>query len=146
MSQTFHQIWFHYIWSTKDRENLITPNLKKELLVHIKKYAQQNDFYVDTINGISNHIHLLIKMKPSHEPARVANLLKGESSNWINQNDFLKIKFAWQNGYGVFSVSQSQVDKVRDYILNQENHHKKLTYIEEVDKILKTESLKIQTP
>jgi len=68
---------------------------------------------------------------------KIANLLKGESSNWINQNDFLKIKFAWQNGYGVFSVSESQLDKVRKYILNQENHHRKMTYLEEVDKFVK---------
>ena len=76
-------------------------------------------------------------MKPSQSPAQIANLIKGESSNWINQNDFIKIKFSWQNGYGVFSVSDSQLNKIRSYILNQENHHQKMTYLEEVDKFVK---------
>ena len=64
MSQTFHQIWLHYVWSTKDRDNLITQKLKNELIFHIKEYGQQNDIYVDTVNGSTDHIHLLIEMKP----------------------------------------------------------------------------------
>jgi len=145
MSQTFHQIWLHYVWSTKDRENLITPKLKNELIFHIKEFGQQSDIYVDTVNGIADHIYLLIEMKPSQSPAQIANLLKGESSNWINQKDFLNGKFAWQNGYGVFSVSESQLDKVRKYILNQEIHHQKMTYLEEVDKFMKAYGLINQT-
>ncbi len=143
MSQTFHQIWLHYVWSTKNRDNLITHKLKNELIFHIKEYGQQNDIYVDTVNGSTDHIHLLIEMKPSQSPAQIANLIKGESSNWINQNDYLKVKFAWQNGYGVFSVSESQLEKVRKYILKQETHHQKMTYLEEVDKFMKVYSLKI---
>ena len=145
MSQTFHQIWLHFVWTTKNRHNFINSILKKELISHIKEYGKQNDIYVETVNGISDHLHLLVKMKPTQTPAQIANLLKGESSNWINQNDFLKIKFSWQNGYGVFSVSESQLDKVRYYILNQEKHHQKMTYLEEVDKFVETYGTKIQT-
>ena len=145
MAQTFHQIWLHYVWSTKDRKNLINSELKNKLIFHIKEYSKKNDIYVDTLNGISDHIHLLIEMKPSQSPAQIANLIKGESSNWINQNDFIKLKFSWQNGYGVFSVSDSQIKKVRQYILNQEIHHQKMTYLKEVDKFVKTHGLKIET-
>jgi putative transposase len=145
MAQTFHQIWLHYVWSTKNCENLIVPKLRSELIFHIKEYGQQNDIYVDSVNGILDHIHLLIEMKPSQSPAQIANLIKGESSNWINQNNFLKVKFAWQNGYGVFSVSESQVKKVRNYILNQENHHQKVTYLQEVDKFVKAYGIELQT-
>ena len=94
MSQSFHQIWLHYIWSTKDRQNFINSNLKKELISHIKEYGKTNNIYVNTINGDRDDLHLLIKMKPSQSPSQLANLLKGESSNWINQYEFLKIKFS----------------------------------------------------
>ena len=145
MSQTFHQIWLHYIRSTKDRQNFINSNLKKELISHIKEYGKTNDIYVDTINGYRDHLHLLIKMKPNQSPSQLAKLLKGESSNWINHKDFLKMKFSWQNGYGVFSISESQLENVRQYILNQEIHHKKMTYKQEVDKFVKTYGIKLQT-
>ena len=145
MSQTFHQIWLHYIWSTKDRAKLLNASLKKSLIFHIKEYGQNNDIYIDTLNGSTDHIHLLVEMKPSQSPAQIANFIKGESSNWINQNDFLKGKFAWQNGYGVFSVSDSQLKRIRKYILEQEKHHKKMTYLEEVDKFMKSYGLIKQT-
>jgi len=145
MSQSFHQIWLHFVWATKNRSNFINSNLKKELVSHIKAYGKQNDIYVEMVNGSSDHVHLLVKMKPTQSPSQIANLLKGESSNWINQNNFLKIKFSWQNGYGVFSVSDSQLNKIRSYILNQENHHQKMTYLKEVDKFVKAYGIKIQT-
>jgi len=145
MSQSFHQIWLHFIWATKNRSNFINSNLKKELVSHIRAYGKQNDIFVEMVNGSSDHVHLLVKMKPTQSPSQIANLLKGESSNWINQNNFLKIKFSWQNGYGVFSVSDSQLNKIRSYILNQENHHQKMTYLEEVDKFVKAYGVKIQT-
>lgn len=83
-----------------------------------------------------DRIHLLIGLKPKQSPAEIANLLKGESSNWINKSNFIPGKFAWQNGYAVFSVSESQVKKVRQYIIRQEEHHNKNTFQEEVNIIL----------
>lgn len=137
MSHTYHKIWLHYIWATKDRTPLISKRLKTKLIPHIEKYGNKNDIYVDTVDGVSNHIHLLIGLNPVLAPAKVANLIKGESSNWINQGNLIKMKFSWQEGYSVFSVSPSQVKKVREYINNQEEHHKKMTYREEVEKFLK---------
>ncbi|MQY78106.1 MAG: IS200/IS605 family transposase [Bacteroidetes bacterium] len=136
MSQTFHKIWLHFIWSTKNHTPLITKDLKTKLIWHIKEYGKENNIYVDTVNGTSNHIHLLSGVLPTQTASYVANLIKGESSNWINNNDFIKPKFAWQGGYGVLSVSPSQVQKVRDYIKNQEEHHRKMTYQEEVEKFM----------
>ena len=137
MSHTYHKIWLHYIWATKKRQPLITKDWKNKLIHHFKEYGKENDIYVDTANGIPNHFHLLIGLKPSLSPAQVANLLEGESSSWINKNDFIKAKFNWQQGYSVFSVSASGVDEVREYIKNQEEHHKNMTYQEEVEKFLK---------
>ncbi len=88
-------------------------------------------------NGVADHLHCLVGLPPTLAPAKVVNLLKGESSNWINKNNFLNEKFAWQEGYSVFSVSATGVPKVREYIRNQEKHHKKLSYKEEVERFLK---------
>jgi len=138
MSHTYHKIWLHFIWSTKDRSPLITKRLKYELVQHFKKYGQENSIYIDTVNGVQDHLHFLIGLNPTQSPSKIANLLKGESSNWVNQNDFLKVKFAWQEGYSIFSISESHVKNVRDYNKNQEEHHKKITYLEEVEKFLKS--------
>ena len=137
MSHTYHKIWLHYIWATKNRQPLITHDLKNKLIHHYKEYGKENDICVDIANGIADHFHLLVGSKPSQSPAQIANLLEGESSNWINKNDFIKVKFNWQQGYSVFSVSASGVADVRDYIRNQEAHHKKMTFQEEVEKFLK---------
>ncbi len=115
--------------------------MKKEfrtrLFSHIKAYAEENDIHLDTINGVADHLHCLIGLQPAQSPAKVVNLLKGESSNWINKNDFFNVKFAWQDGYGVFSVGASQVSRVRRYIQKQPEHHEKVSYLEEVQKFLK---------
>ncbi len=115
MSHTYHKIWLHFIWATKNRENIITQDLKTNLIQHFKEYGDENDIYSDTINAVSDHTHALIGIDPTQAPAQIANLIKGESSNWINKNDFLNVKFAWQEGYSVFSVSASKVNK-EEYI------------------------------
>lgn len=135
--QTYHKIWMHFIWTTSKRQKLITKELKQKLIQHYKEYGKEKEVYVETVNGDIDHLHLLISLTPSQAPAKVANLLKGESSNWINRNQFIRSKFSWQRGYSVFSVSESQVAKVRKYIKNQEEHHRKKSYLEEVSEFLK---------
>lgn len=127
----------HFIWTTSKRQKLITKELKQKLIQHYKEYGKEKEVYVETVNGDIDHLHLLISLTPSQAPAKVANLLKGESSNWINRNQFIRSKFSWQRGYSVFSVSESQVAKVRKYIKNQEEHHRKKSYLEEVSEFLK---------
>ncbi len=141
MSHTYHKLWLHFIWSTKNHNPLIIKNLQIKLNKHIKENAKDKDIYVDTVNGVADHIHLLVGLYPKQSPSYVANMIKGESSNWINKNDFISDKFAWQNGFSVFSVSESIVPKVREYIKNQEEHHKKMTYEEEVKKLLKVHGI-----
>lgn len=135
--QSFHNIWLHFIWGTKNRKRVITNEIKSKLIHHYFEYAKENDIKIDCINGDVDHLHLLIQLKPNQSPSTIANLLKGESSNWINKNDFIRGKFAWQNGYGVFSVSHSNVGKVRQYIKNQEEHHRRKTFKEEYDEFMK---------
>ncbi len=135
--QTYHKIWMHFVWSTKKRERIITKDLKHRLIYHFKKYGEENDFYIDTTNGDMEHVHLLTGLKPTKAPSDIANLIKGESSHWINSNNFIRSKFAWQGGFSVFSISESQVDKVRRYIRNQEDRHRKKSYREELNNLLK---------
>jgi REP element-mobilizing transposase RayT len=132
----------HYIWSTKNRQSLISQTLIPQLIEHFKeKYPKGGDIYVDTANGVSDHFHLLVGQKPVMSASKVANQIKGESSHWINSNDFIPAKFAWQEGFGVFSVSYSQVQKVRNYIYNQQSHHQKISFADEIKKFLKSNGI-----
>jgi len=138
MSHTWSKIWMHFIWTPKDRASILNKKLIHLLIEHFKsKYPKGGEIYVDTVNGIADHIHLLVGQKPTISPSKAANLLKGESSHWINSHDFIPQKFAWQEGFGVASVSHSGVQKLREYILDQEEHHRTVTYEEEIQKFLK---------
>jgi len=136
-TQTYHNIWMHFIWTAKKREKVLNKNLKSKLIKHYFDYAKENDIKIDIINGDMDHLHFLIQLQPKQNPSNIANLLKGESSNWINKNDFLRGKFAWQSGYAVFSVSQSKVKTVRNYINNQEEHHRQKSFKEEYESFMK---------
>jgi len=145
MSHTYSRIWMHYVWSTKNRVPIISKTLIPRLIEHYKtKYPKGGDIYVDTANGVSDHFHLLVGQMPVVSASKVANKIKGESSHWINSNDFIPQKFAWQEGFGVFSVSHSQVQKIRSYIFNQEEHHRKTTFDEEIRKFLKANDIDIK--
>ncbi len=127
----------HFVWSTHKRERILLKSLKRKLISHYKNHYAESDIYIDTVNGDMEHIHLLVGLKPTQTASKVANQIKGESSNWINKNDFIKGKFAWQEGYSVFSVSESLIGKVREYIMNQEEHHRRRSYQEELSVLLK---------
>ena len=130
---SFIKIWIHFIWSTKNREKLIMKELKSKLYEHIKVNANEKSIYIDHINGTEDHIHALISLKGEQSASKVAFLLKGESSHWINANELTRTKFEWQNEYIALSVSESLLPKVREYIRNQEEHHKKKSFKEEYD-------------
>lgn len=144
MSQAYYKIWIHLIWSTKDRQPLLKTNFRPLVFDHIRQKAKEEDIWLDTINGIENHVHNLISLHPRFSVSRVANLLKGESSHWINSEDFLTVKFAWQRGYSAFSVSESNVGKVRQYIKNQEEHHRKLSFKKEVEKLYRLHKIQVE--
>ena len=127
----YTKVLIHYIWSTKNRDHLITKEFKPLLLLHIKENSIKKEIFIDTLNCVSDHIHLLISLGTEQTIAKTAMLIKGESSFWINKNKSLKNKFEWQDEYIALSVSYSSIDKVRAYILNQEEHHKKKTFLEE---------------
>ena len=132
----FIKIWVHLIFSTKNRKSLITPDLKPALIKHIRENADNKKIYIDFLNCVSDHIHILLSLKGDQTISKIAQLIKGESSNWINKNNLTHLKFEWQEEYIAISVSESIVPKVRDYIKNQEAHHKKKTFAEEYKELM----------
>jgi REP element-mobilizing transposase RayT len=132
----FVKIWIHAVWSTKNREPLIIKPVRKQIFEHIHQNALKKDIFMDTVNGHIEHVHCLFRLKNDQTIKDVMQLLKGESSFWINQQKLLKKKFRWQDEYFAVSVSESQVEAVRKYILNQEEHHKKKTFTQEYDEFI----------
>lgn len=133
----YTKLWIHLIWSTKDREAYITKELKPKLLSHIRENAKLKNIHIDFINCVKDHIHILINNHPDQKLSDVIRLIKGESSHWVNKNKLIKFKFEWQDEYIALSVSESAVDKVRNYIKNQEEHHKTKSFIDEYKEFIK---------
>ena len=131
------RIWVHLIWSTKNRTPLLTGELRAKLLEHIKENASEKGVFLDTINGVADHVHMLVSLRAEQTVAKVAQLLKGESSHWANEHNFGLGHFEWQDEYIAVSVSESIVDRVRQYIKNQDEHHRKRTFSEEYQDFMK---------
>jgi putative transposase len=133
----FVKVYLHCVWSTKNRiPYLDSIELRQKVWNHIRENAIQKGIFIDFINGYSDHCHCLISLGVDQNIQKVIQLIKGESSFWINKNELTKEKFQWQEEYFAVSVSESVLDKVRDYIKNQETHHKKKTFQEEYDEFI----------
>jgi putative transposase len=131
------RIWVHLVFTTKNRKQILRENIRQELFSHIKQNATTKEIYMDCISGFSDHCHCLISLGKDQNISKIAQLIKGESSFWINKKKIFNYHFSWQDDYWAMSVSESGVDKVREYILNQEQHHKKKTLDDEIDEIMK---------
>ncbi len=124
------------VWTTKDRKPYLTKSIRYKVFQHIKEYAQGKGIHLDHINGYVEHVHCLLSINSDQNIATIANLLKGESSFWINKNKLTQTKFGWQGEYFAASVSHSQVEVVRRYIRNQEAHHTKKGFQEEYEEFI----------
>ncbi len=137
----FTRVMIHFLWSTKNRQPIITSDLKPVLLSHIKDNSKVKGIFIDSLNCVSDHIHLLVSLGTEQTISKIAMLIKGESSYWVNKQKMLNCKFEWQDEYIAVSVSESGVDNLRKYIANQEEHHKKKTFTQEYEDFLKSEGL-----
>jgi putative transposase len=137
MAGTFSQIYIQIVFAVKGRENLISNTWKSELHKYMAGIIKGKGQKPIIINGMPDHIHAFIGLRPAMPVADVVRDIKNNSSNFINDHKFVKGKFAWQEGYGAFSYSHSHIGKVYDYILNQEEHHKKKTFKAEYFDLLK---------
>ncbi|MBN2091642.1 transposase [candidate division KSB1 bacterium] len=133
----FIKIWVHLIWSTKNRYPFLEKPIRYEVIKHIRENANEKGIYLDFIGGYVEHLHTLISLKADQSIAQVAKDLKGESSHWVNAQKLIRQHFNWQKEYIAVSISESIVDRVREYIKNQEEHHRKHTFAEEYDLLLK---------
>ena len=131
MPRTFSQIYLQVVFAVQGRQNLIGKSWKEDLNKYISGIITNKDQKSIIVNGTSDHIHLFIGLKPSMNISELVRDIKNNSSNFINKNGLVKGKFAWQESYGVFSYSHSQINQVYNYILNQEQHHHKKTFKEE---------------
>lgn len=131
MANTYTQIHIHFVFAVKFRQAIICDEWKAELYKYIAGIIKNNNHKLLAINGVSDHIHILIGIRPAQSISELMKNIKQDSSKWINKNRFLKSHFEWQEGYGAFSYSKSQLVAVVNYIQNQESHHKKKTFSEE---------------
>ena len=130
------RIWLHLVWSTKERERVLQKEVRQKLFHHIRENAKAKGIDLDCIGGYVDHVHALVLLKSDVTVAKLLQLLKGESSHWMNEQKFLRGKFEWQDEYFAVSVNESGVDQVRAYILSQEEHHRKKSFAEEYQDFL----------
>lgn len=137
MANTYTQIHIQAVFAVQNRRCLIDKVWKDELYKYMTGIIQNYDHKVLQINGVSDHIHILFGMRPTQSLSDLMQIVKKESSRWINKKGFVKGRFSWQAGFGGFSYSKSQLSWVIHYIQNQENHHKKQSFLEEYVILLK---------
>jgi REP element-mobilizing transposase RayT len=131
MANTYTQLYFHVVFAVKGRNNLISSKWKEELNQFISGIIANKGQKLMIINGVSNHVHLLIGLKPDMNLSDLIRDVKANSSRFINEKKWLQGKFEWQIGFGAFTLGQSQIDKVINYIKQQEIHHQTKTFKDE---------------
>lgn len=131
MPGTYSQIYIQIVFAVKGRENLISKQWKDELYKYISGIITNKGHKSIIVNGASDHIHAFVGLKPAMAISDLVRDIKNNSSNFINEKKFVRGKFSWQEGYGVFSYAHSQIENVYNYILNQEQHHHKRSFKEE---------------
>lgn len=131
MPGTYSQVYIQIVFAVKGRENLIAKTWKDELYKYIAGIITNKGQKSIIVNGVSDHIHLFVGLKPSMSISDLVRDIKNNSSNFINEKKFVHGRFSWQEGFGAFSYGHSQIDQVYNYILNQEEHHHKITFKDE---------------
>ncbi|MFP8488710.1 IS200/IS605 family transposase [Gracilimonas sp. Q87] len=129
MPKTFNSIWVHVIFRTKNNVPYLTWEIRNEVCQFIKTIGNRKGYAIDTVNGVKDHLHVLLRINTTQTVAESVQWIKGASSHYLNEKYKWSDGFKWQEGYGVFSVSLNDIRTVRNYIYNQEKHHKEKTCI-----------------
>ena len=142
----FVKVYIHFVWSTKNRvRTLNTPEIRQKVWQHIRENAIKKGIFIDFVNGYAEHCHCLISLGVDQTISKVMQLIKGESAFWFNKQGLTKQKLEWQDArlndelgqeYFAVSVSESQLDTVRNYIMNQEEHHRHKTFEQEYNELI----------
>jgi putative transposase len=146
MGSTYSSIYLQYIFAPKGRENKLQDSFREELHRYMTGIAHHLDHpcQILAIGSVEDHLHLVVKLHPMIAPAKFMQLVKANSSKWLNEKHFLKSKFEWQEGYGVFSYSHSQVEAVINYVLNQREHHRVKSFREEYLEMLRKRAVEFR--
>ena len=131
MAGSFSQIYIHAVFAVKGRANLLNKNWRHEVFKYISGIIENKNQKSIIVNGVADHVHIFVGLKPSMALSDLMRDVKNNTTNFINEKKWLPGKFTWQEGYGAFSYSHSQLNNVYQYILNQEEHHKRQTFKEE---------------
>jgi putative transposase len=137
MPSTYSKILIHAVFSVKYRNALINLKWKHELYKVIGNLINETGCTVNIVNGVEDHVHCLFIMKPTHSISKIMQSVKAKSSKWVNENKLTEERFEWQVGFGAFSVSHFYLNTVYNYILNQEKHHSRKSFVEEHQLLLK---------
>ncbi|OPZ71715.1 MAG: Transposase IS200 like protein [bacterium ADurb.Bin478] len=145
MANTYTQLYAHVVFAVRGRAHLIAPQWKEELYKYITGIISHKNQKLMVINGMPDHLHLLIGFHPDCALSDLVRDIKANSSKFINEKGWVLGKFAWQTGFGAFTIGQSQISKTANYIEQQETHHKKTTFREEYIDFLKAYKIDFKT-
>jgi REP element-mobilizing transposase RayT len=143
---SFIKVYVHFVWSTKERFPFLNDSIRNQLFAHIHENAKKKNIYIDFINGYTDHVHLLVSLNDDLSIGKIAQLIKGESSHWINQMQLTASKFEWQDEYLAIGVGDDKLDVVRKCIAKQPEHHKKVSWADEYNKFIKRFGFEIVKP
>lgn len=144
MANTYTQLYIHLVFAVMHRDRLIHSSFKDELMKYITGIIQNKGNKLLAINTMPDHLHIFLGLDPKNAISDLVKDVKVSSTNFINDNKWLRGKFHWQEGYGAFSYAHSQIDNVIKYIQNQEKHHKRRTFRDEYIKMLKSFDIKYE--
>jgi putative transposase len=131
MANTYSALYYHVVFSTKNRDAWLTERICERLWPYLGGVARENGMKILEVGGVADHVHILLLAPPTMAVAKAVQLIKGASSHWMKETFPNMAAFAWQDGYGAFSVSESQLDGIRNYIQRQGEHHRTKTFAEE---------------
>jgi REP element-mobilizing transposase RayT len=141
MAHTYTSLLFHCVFSTKDRRPLIDAELQERLWPYLGGIAAENKMRASVVGGVEDHVHMVVSLPSKMDVAKAMQLIKGGSSKWIHDTFPNQRAFAWQDGYGAFSIGVSQLAATRKYIENQQEHHRKQSFQEEFVAFLKKHAI-----
>ncbi len=144
MANTYSQIFYHVVFAVRNRESLIVPGIKEELYKYITGIINNQKQKLFIINGMPDHVHLLLNCKPDVNLSDLVREIKEHATKFINEKKIIRGKFYWQAGFGAFSVSKKDVSVVLNYIKNQEEHHRVKTFREEYLEFLKENEIEFK--
>jgi putative transposase len=143
---SYSRLWVHLVWATLDREAMLPPSTRVKVVGWLANYAAEKSIYLKISFCNADHVHVLIDLPTNKSVEEVVHLMKGASSHWINEQKLVNGRFAWGRGYGAFSVSESNVGEVAAYIANQEEHHKKRDFADELRLFVERHGMKWHVP